>query len=136
MASSNKTRRFLCPCEFTNLIEDGSSFTDYCFNQIVNINYKINEDELISILNTLYSDLAYTGFSYSIDTLNDYYILMDLVKMYYYFKQINPNINTWEEFVELYDLSKVISKLKCNNIDVVESVAVIDTCDEYKPVKR
>ena len=117
-----------CPCHTYMFLPDGETFNDSCTIQITNYSFNLNYTFIVNSLNTMYSDFAYIGFSDEVTNINDYYIMVEFVKIYSIVRDNNDSINNWQDFVDYYDLSETISKLKCSSLDIIKLVREIEQC--------
>jgi len=117
-----------CPCHTYMLLTSTEIFSDRCTIQITNYSFNLNYTFITNSLNTMYSDFAYIGFSDEVTNINDYYIMVEFVKIYSIVRDNNDKVNNWQDFVDYYDLSETISKLKCTSLDIIKLVQGTEQC--------
>jgi hypothetical protein len=101
---------------FSNLVNSQSTINNRLFNQNINIAYSLNSINLISMFTEIDKEYKYKGFSTTVNTVTDYYILLNIINLYAYMKSIYTDVTDWNTFINKTGLSKTISKLNCNNI--------------------
>ena len=75
-------------------------------------------DVIFDNLNNGYSEEVWNGITDKYNNVNLFYVAFGIVKLYYYIKNIQTDITTFDEFIKEYDYYGALSKLKCANIDV------------------
>ena len=117
-----------CPSIYTNLGTAENPISTLPFEQITNVSYYLHSSTLTDYLNSMDREFKYNGFSNTANKLTEYTILIALLKAYAYMKGIDTNVSNWNDFVNMFDLSKTVSKLNCDGIDYKRMVSIIDDC--------
>lgn len=117
-----------CPNIFNSIGSSSNTINFNIFNQIDNISFNIYKDVILSDVDRIYKEFKYEGSSVTLFKSNEYMLLLSILKLYLYTRSVNTDINDWLSFINLYDFSKVISKLNCDRLYITRMVDIIDNC--------